>query len=99
MTTQGARASSIIIALTDGKLEVYPHDLAVKEVKQQNTYTEYLCCVSNGSIYYVQIITCLKRDQSTLFCNTFVIVLQNYTFWHVWHLYKYYAHDLFKYNI
>uniref|UniRef100_A0A672KSX1 Anthrax toxin receptor 2-like n=1 Tax=Sinocyclocheilus grahami TaxID=75366 RepID=A0A672KSX1_SINGR len=27
MTIQGTRASSIIIALTDGKLEVYPHDL------------------------------------------------------------------------
>uniref|UniRef100_A0A671T377 Anthrax toxin receptor 2-like n=1 Tax=Sinocyclocheilus anshuiensis TaxID=1608454 RepID=A0A671T377_9TELE len=27
MTTQGTRVSSIIIALTDGKLEVYPHDL------------------------------------------------------------------------
>lgn len=37
MTTQGGRASSIIIALTDGKLEVFPHDLAVKEVKQHNT--------------------------------------------------------------
>lgn len=41
MTTQGAKASSIIIALTDGKLEVYLHDLAVKEVKQHTTYMKY----------------------------------------------------------
>ncbi len=41
MTAQGTKASSIIIALTDGKLEVYPHDLAVKEVKQHTTYMKY----------------------------------------------------------
>lgn len=63
MATQGARASSIIIALTDGKLEVYLHDLAVKEVKQHNTYMEYLRCITYGSICYMKIITYLKWDQ------------------------------------
>jgi len=68
MATQGARASSIIIALTDGKLEVYLHDLAVKEVKQHNTYMEYLCCITYGSIYYMTIITCLKLDEISTPC-------------------------------
>ncbi|XP_043106081.1 ANTXR cell adhesion molecule 2b isoform X3 [Puntigrus tetrazona] len=45
MTTQGARASSIIIALTDGKLEVYLHDLAVKEADQARQYGARVYCV------------------------------------------------------
>uniref|UniRef100_A0A673NJ89 Anthrax toxin receptor 2-like n=1 Tax=Sinocyclocheilus rhinocerous TaxID=307959 RepID=A0A673NJ89_9TELE len=45
MTTQGTRASSIIIALTDGKLEVYPHDLAVKEADQVRQYGARVYCV------------------------------------------------------
>uniref|UniRef100_A0A671T6M7 Anthrax toxin receptor 2-like n=1 Tax=Sinocyclocheilus anshuiensis TaxID=1608454 RepID=A0A671T6M7_9TELE len=45
MTTQGTRVSSIIIALTDGKLEVYPHDLAVKEADQARQYGARVYCV------------------------------------------------------
>uniref|UniRef100_A0A8C2FZC7 ANTXR cell adhesion molecule 2b n=1 Tax=Cyprinus carpio TaxID=7962 RepID=A0A8C2FZC7_CYPCA len=45
MTTQGARASSIIIALTDGKLEIYPYDLAVKEADQARQYGARVYCV------------------------------------------------------
>uniref|UniRef100_A0A8C1LM61 ANTXR cell adhesion molecule 2b n=1 Tax=Cyprinus carpio TaxID=7962 RepID=A0A8C1LM61_CYPCA len=41
MTTQGARASSIIIALTDGKLEIYPYDLA----DQARQYGARVYCV------------------------------------------------------
>lgn len=32
MEAQSARASSIVIALTDGKLGIYPHELAVQQV-------------------------------------------------------------------
>ncbi|XP_051539328.1 anthrax toxin receptor 2-like isoform X2 [Myxocyprinus asiaticus] len=45
MTAQGTRASSIIIALTDGKLEVYPHELAVKEADQARQYGARVYCV------------------------------------------------------
>lgn len=45
MTTQSTRASSIIIALTDGKLEVYLHDLAVKEADQVRQYGARVYCV------------------------------------------------------
>ncbi|XP_051766968.1 ANTXR cell adhesion molecule 2b isoform X1 [Ctenopharyngodon idella] len=45
MATQGARASSIIIALTDGKLEVYLHDLAVKEADQARQFGARVYCV------------------------------------------------------
>ncbi|XP_026129193.1 anthrax toxin receptor 2-like [Carassius auratus] len=45
MTTHGTKASSIIIALTDGKLEVYPHDLAVIEADQARKYGARVYCV------------------------------------------------------
>lgn len=32
MKTQTSPSSSIIIVLTDGKLEIYPYELSVKEV-------------------------------------------------------------------
>uniref|UniRef100_A0A8B9JTR7 ANTXR cell adhesion molecule 2 n=1 Tax=Astyanax mexicanus TaxID=7994 RepID=A0A8B9JTR7_ASTMX len=45
MKAQSIRASSIIIALTDGKLDVYPHDLAVTEADVARQYGARVYCV------------------------------------------------------
>ncbi|XP_072515136.1 ANTXR cell adhesion molecule 2b [Salminus brasiliensis] len=45
MKAQSIRASSIIIALTDGKLEVYPHDLAVNQADAARQYGARVYCV------------------------------------------------------
>ncbi|XP_056322181.1 ANTXR cell adhesion molecule 2b isoform X2 [Danio aesculapii] len=45
MTSQGARASSIIIALTDGKLEVFMNELAIKEADLARQYGARVYCV------------------------------------------------------
>lgn len=45
MTSQKTRSSSIIIALTDGKLEVYPHELAVTEADKARQYGARVYCV------------------------------------------------------
>ncbi|KAL7847906.1 hypothetical protein AOLI_G00226240 [Acnodon oligacanthus] len=45
MKAQTTRASSIVIALTDGKLEVYPHDLTVKQADLARQYGARVYCV------------------------------------------------------
>ncbi|XP_066506675.1 ANTXR cell adhesion molecule 2b [Hoplias malabaricus] len=45
MKAQVTRASSIVIALTDGKLEVFPHDLAVKQADIARQYGARVYCV------------------------------------------------------
>ncbi len=47
MKTQASPSSSIIIVLTDGKLEVYPFELTLQEVS--NTRTHFTEDNSNGS--------------------------------------------------
>ncbi|KAI4876375.1 hypothetical protein NFI96_017841 [Prochilodus magdalenae] len=45
MKAQSTRGSSIVIALTDGKLEVYPHDLAVQQADVAREYGARVYCV------------------------------------------------------
>ncbi|CAB1318109.1 unnamed protein product [Coregonus sp. 'balchen'] len=45
MKAQVTRSSSIIIALTDGKLEVYPYDLTVKEANTAREFGARVYCV------------------------------------------------------
>lgn len=42
---QGIKSSSIILALTDGKLEVYVHELTVKEAEDARRYGARVYCV------------------------------------------------------
>ncbi|KAI2660000.1 Anthrax toxin receptor 1 [Labeo rohita] len=66
MTAQGARASSIIIALTDGKLEVYPYDLAVKELKDIADSKDQVFPVVDG---FQALKNIVNSKLSTLFCE------------------------------
>ncbi|KTG07386.1 hypothetical protein cypCar_00008125 [Cyprinus carpio] len=66
MTTQGTRASSIIIALTDGKLEVYPHDLAVKEADQVRQYGARVYCVGVKDFDANQLLEGLSLNKASL---------------------------------
>lgn len=43
--TQGQKSSSIILALTDGKLEVYVHELTVKHADEARKYGARVYCV------------------------------------------------------
>ncbi|XP_071762535.2 anthrax toxin receptor 2-like [Centroberyx gerrardi] len=45
MKTQTSRSSSIIIALTDGKLEVYPYELTVQEADKARGFGARVYCV------------------------------------------------------
>ncbi|KAM4634536.1 ANTXR cell adhesion molecule 2b isoform 2-T2 [Polymixia lowei] len=45
MRTQTSRSSSIIIVLTDGKLEVYPYELSVQEANKARGYGARVYCV------------------------------------------------------
>ncbi|KAM3874425.1 anthrax toxin receptor 2-like [Diretmus argenteus] len=45
MKAQTSRSSSIIIALTDGKLEVYPYELTVKEADRARGFGARIYCV------------------------------------------------------
>ncbi|XP_046902598.1 ANTXR cell adhesion molecule 2b [Hypomesus transpacificus] len=45
MKVQTSRSSSIIIALTDGKLEVYPYDMTVREANTAREYGARVYCV------------------------------------------------------
>ncbi|XP_056150785.1 ANTXR cell adhesion molecule 2b isoform X2 [Lampris incognitus] len=45
MRTQTSRSSSIIIALTDGKLEIYPYELTVQEANKARGYGATVYCI------------------------------------------------------
>uniref|UniRef100_A0AAY5EM45 VWFA domain-containing protein n=1 Tax=Electrophorus electricus TaxID=8005 RepID=A0AAY5EM45_ELEEL len=45
MKAQDRRGSSIVIALTDGKLDIYPHDLTVKQADLAREYGARVYCV------------------------------------------------------
>ena len=47
MKVQTSRSSSIIIALTDGKLEVYPYDMTVREVRRHMFKRTHTCDLSH----------------------------------------------------
>lgn len=58
MKAQTSPSSSIIIVLTDGKLEVYPFELSVQEVPASRTRTEHTL---TGFIHWFQGILVLLK--------------------------------------
>ncbi|XP_060752167.1 ANTXR cell adhesion molecule 2b isoform X1 [Tachysurus vachellii] len=64
MKAQSTKASSIVIALTDGKLSVYPHDLAVKEADLARQYGARVYCVGVTDFDVLQLVDIAdSRDQ------------------------------------
>ncbi|XP_029920927.1 ANTXR cell adhesion molecule 2b [Myripristis murdjan] len=56
MTAQTSRSSTIIIALTDGKLEVYPYELTVQEADKARGYGARVYCVGVMGFDHKQLV-------------------------------------------
>uniref|UniRef100_A0A4W5K524 VWFA domain-containing protein n=1 Tax=Hucho hucho TaxID=62062 RepID=A0A4W5K524_9TELE len=56
---QATKSSSIIVALTDGKLEVYVHELTVEAVSLISSKLNYSCLQVEGMVFYTQTMPSL----------------------------------------
>ncbi|KAI5099482.1 anthrax toxin receptor 2b precursor, partial [Silurus meridionalis] len=64
MKAQSTKASSIVIALTDGKLGVYPHELSVQQADLVRQYGARVYCVGVKDFDVLQLVDIAdNRDQ------------------------------------